>query len=104
MVQAKSGDSLCDEKDFRPDIIKIDVEGYELACLRGLKRTLSLQRPTLCLEIHPLFIEELGETVSGLTAMLAELGYLLFGLDGQKIDNVEVESLRNVTRLVAKPA
>jgi FkbM family methyltransferase len=35
-----------------PDAVKIDVEGHELAVLRGAERTLREHRPLLVLEVH----------------------------------------------------
>lgn len=35
-----------------PDAIKIDVEGHELAVLRGASRTIEMYRPLLVVEVH----------------------------------------------------
>jgi FkbM family methyltransferase len=35
-----------------PDVLKIDVEGAELAVLEGMRRTLDAHRPTLICELH----------------------------------------------------
>lgn len=36
---------------LRPDVIKLDVEGYELQALRGMANTLARHRPVIVLEI-----------------------------------------------------
>ena len=59
-VAARPLDAVCEERQFLPDLIKVDVEGCELRCLRGLKRTLLTQRPPVCLELHPALIHSLG--------------------------------------------
>jgi len=37
--------------DTRASAIKIDVEGHELACLRGLEKTISKTRPNIMIEV-----------------------------------------------------
>lgn len=54
-----------------PDFIKIDVEGAELAVLRGAQRTLVRCRPTLLIEVHP------QADHIALWTLLRELGYAL---------------------------
>jgi FkbM family methyltransferase len=41
-----------------PDFVKIDVEGMELAVLRGMRRVLETRRPALYLEMHGSTVEE----------------------------------------------
>lgn len=57
-----------------PDVIKIDVEGYELEVLRGLTRKAS----KICFECHEEELDKLEKTMS----YLSQLGYTEFGLIG----------------------
>jgi FkbM family methyltransferase len=53
MLQGMSGDEALKDSPA-PNVVKIDVEGHELAVLEGLQRTLS--NPAcrrVCLEVHP---------------------------------------------------
>lgn len=45
-------DDYCGANDLRPDAIKIDVEGGELAVLRGAESTLASARPVIFLSTH----------------------------------------------------
>jgi hypothetical protein len=45
----KTGDELLGDRDF--DFIKIDVEGMEIKCLRGLARLIERCRPILFVEV-----------------------------------------------------
>lgn len=47
-----SVDSYCEQNNISPDIMKIDVEGYEYNVLRGMKKTLKNCNPTIFIEIH----------------------------------------------------
>lgn len=40
-----------------PDFVKIDVEGYELQVLLGMKNILSTIKPSLLIELHPKYLE-----------------------------------------------
>jgi FkbM family methyltransferase len=52
VVPVVNGDDfLAQRQPQRPDLIKIDVEGYEKSVLRGLQRTLETARPTLIVEL-----------------------------------------------------
>jgi FkbM family methyltransferase len=56
---------LDDEIEGPVDLLKIDVEGYELHVLRGAKRLLET-KPHLQIEVHPGPIVDFGGTVEGL--------------------------------------
>jgi FkbM family methyltransferase len=54
-AQVVRGDRFVEAEDLRlPRAVKIDVEGYELAVIRGLSRTLAQpQCELVCCEVHP---------------------------------------------------
>jgi FkbM family methyltransferase len=54
-----------------PDLIKLDVEGAELECLRGASEILAHRRPTLICEIA-------GENAPEVGALLCAHGYTLY--------------------------
>lgn len=43
-------DTYCAEISKTPDLVKLDVEGHELAALQGLERTIALAQPFIILE------------------------------------------------------
>jgi FkbM family methyltransferase len=69
-VVAVTPDTLLDRSPA-PQVVKIDVEGAELLCLRGATRLLREVRPTLLCEVTEENAEEAG-------ALLRGHGYALF--------------------------
>jgi FkbM family methyltransferase len=58
-----------------PDLIKIDVEGYELAVLQGAKHLLESKHPALYLEMHGETMSEKRANVKALVTHLKSHGY-----------------------------
>lgn len=69
-VPAVTPDSLLDRSPA-PQVVKIDVEGAELLCLRGAARLLREIRPILLCEVT-------AENAEGVGALLRGHGYTLF--------------------------
>jgi FkbM family methyltransferase len=61
-VLATTIDDFCARERIDPDFIKIDVEGFELAALRGARETIRRRRGALALfvEMHPALWPVLG--------------------------------------------
>ena len=99
-TRAVTIDQLADQ--FGPPThIKIDVEGYEAAVVRGAKRTLTRLAPLLFLELHNEMIRSEGGDPSGVLEDLAEMGYEMFSVDSVKIKRSAI--LRKpICRLVGK--
>lgn len=68
-------DEFCARARARPDLIKIDVEGAELAALRGARETIRACRGALALfvELHPSLWVSAGVTREAIEAELAAL-------------------------------
>jgi FkbM family methyltransferase len=68
------------ERIARVALVKIDVEGWELAVLRGAGHVLNMLRPVIVFEFDPAYVERAGGTAAELTAVLLGAGYALFAL------------------------
>ena len=60
------------------ELITIDVEGYEMAVLRGATKYLRKYRPVLYVEANAVALSRTGSTVEDLAAQLRDRGYVLY--------------------------
>jgi FkbM family methyltransferase len=75
-VVTVSLDDWCGNDPQRvPGAIKIDVEGHELAVLRGARKILRTYRPAMVMECHAASWDELGVSRDELAAEIEAIGY-----------------------------
>jgi FkbM family methyltransferase len=84
-IQTYSGDDLIFKKKYpMPDIIKIDVEGFEYEVLYGLKKTLKKYHPTIFFE-HCLYrIKERMHSKKTVIEFLKKFNYVIYNLKDKK--------------------
>jgi FkbM family methyltransferase len=70
-----TGDSLCEQLGFLPDVIKIDVEGHEVKAIRGLAAIIHRAKPRLFIELHPQRIEREHDNLEEVLCWLEKEGY-----------------------------
>lgn len=58
-----------------PDLIKIDIEGWELEALRGARALIEAHRPALYLEMHGETVREKKSKVAAIVDFLTAMGY-----------------------------
>jgi FkbM family methyltransferase len=78
--------------DARLDLLKIDVEGYEEAVLRGAERIMSdaQRRPrAIYVEVHPYAWPEQRTTSASLLTLLRGWGYSVVFLSGAPVREIE---------------
>lgn len=93
-------DNFIKEFSFNPDIIKIDVEGFELNVLRGGLGYLSKNNPLLFLELHGEWLERYGGSIKDLIHLLKNLNYRFYHLNGTLIKQPDVELMKMGYRLL----
>jgi len=98
-----SVDDLCAGRGFRPDAVKIDVEGFEHAVLVGAREVLDRDRPVLSLEVHPERLAELGSSTRAVAELLAACRYRASALDGRPLDLGRLTAREGVFRILCLP-
>jgi len=81
-------DEFYNNSEVLPDVIKIDVEGYDYNALIGAKNTLINHKPMLFLEIHKLHLRLYNNNVRDIYDFLNEVGYTLYNIRKEKIDKI----------------
>ena len=77
-------DLLHDEGDPAIDLMKLDVEGAELALLRGAARTIENSRPLIFGEFHAKLMPRQGGTFVDVMKLLAPFGYRVLARAGPR--------------------
>jgi FkbM family methyltransferase len=98
-IQTKTGDALCCSENFRPDVIKIDVEGHEIKVLKGLAETIKETLPLIFLEVHPRRILEEGDSLRFLASFFDELDYTAQFNSGEPFQLSRFQDLQSTERL-----
>jgi len=96
----------------RVDVIKLDIEGNELAALRGAEQTLRTFRPCLVFEVNPYWLRKMGASPPELLSYLRSLSYDVRQMTsvptrrGRTVSPEETESMASEewTNLVAFPS
>jgi FkbM family methyltransferase len=83
LVTVTTIDAFCASQSLVPNIIKIDIEGFELHALRGTRQTLARRRPIVVTEMHPMNWPEIGVTAAQIEQLLNEINYRPRPLEGQ---------------------
>ena len=85
-VGVVSIDQFCSERGLMPQVIKIDVEGAELAVLRGARSTIGAAGPGLQLfvEMHPHLWTELGMSAEDVRRECEAQNLVAERLDGRR--------------------
>lgn len=102
-VEVETIDDLVGPDQPGPVVMKIDVEGHELAALRGATQTLQRYAPPIVLELNPHTTEAAGYSIAELVDFLYDQGYAISDYDSfpevQERSLVDVERMRNVVAM-----
>ncbi len=103
VVPTKRLDEYLEEKEIRPNFIKIDVEGYEFPVLKGASRFFEKQKsnlPPILVEITPRVYKDLGMDISKLEDYMSSWGYESYTAFGK--DRVDIKQLDCQTDILFK--
>jgi FkbM family methyltransferase len=81
-VPAISVDELAARGEIRRPVklAKIDVEGFEVSVIDGMRAVIAEDRPRLIVEVNPPLLRPLGQTPRDLFSRIEQHGYRIFGI------------------------
>ncbi len=82
-VTVTTVDAFCAAGNAPPDVLLIDIEGFEIEALRGARATILSHRPLIVVEMHPNVWASANTTLASAEALLAELRLRPVALSGQ---------------------
>ena len=77
-------DKITESLGLSPNMVKIDVEGYEFEALKGMTKTLVKHRPLVLMEVSRQWLAKQGETPADIYNFMQDLGYNAFSV---RLDN-----------------
>ena len=102
-AECVSLDDECERLGFAPDLLKIDVEGYESEVLQGAEKLLVEDSPIICLEVHLAYLEKRGIEPAEILRTLERKGYVIRSLEGKRVSPEKaVNSVRQIIRVVCR--
>lgn len=109
-IKSTSLDNYSEEKEIRPDLIKIDVEGKEVEVIKGAKNTIQKSKPKMIIELHPNYLKEASEGMDFLFSFLERKEYEVWKIkdfreERAKSEKIELEDFRpsRNTSILAQP-
>ena len=97
-------DSFCNENNLFPDLIKIDVEGYEFEVIKGAQAVLEQFSPVILLELHLSYLDRRGIFPDKILTLLSDRGYQILDIQKKPISFSKINSsIRPTIHLIANP-
>ena len=81
----------------RVDFIKMDIEGSEVAALRGMQATIATSRPVIFCESNGHMLNVFGETPQTLKQALVDFGYSLFLVEPDSLVPASAQDVQGCT-------
>jgi FkbM family methyltransferase len=84
VVPVTSLDAWCAANNMYPDVLLLDIEGFEIEALRGARGTIARTKPLIVVEMHPNVWRTSNASRQAVETLLVELRLRPVALSGQK--------------------
>jgi FkbM family methyltransferase len=84
VVPLTSIDTWCREHEVWPDVLLLDIEGFEIEALRGAREAIARNKPVLVVEMHPNVWHTSNASRPEAETLFGELGLRAVPLSGQR--------------------
>jgi FkbM family methyltransferase len=78
-------DTYAEDNDYKVDMMKIDVEGFEMSVIEGAEKVIARFQPTIVIELLRKWMKPFGHTPQDVLNYLSKLGYLCFEIGEEKL-------------------
>ncbi len=98
-IRSDSLDNLLYNRD-KIDLIKIDVQGWEIKCVLGMKKIIDQNSPTLIIEYWPKGLKDSGFEPQELLTVLHRKKYKIYVLDEVKMVTSFIKSISELNKYI----
>jgi hypothetical protein len=85
-------------------VIKIDVEGFEYAVLKGLQKTISKQKPVIFFEFDTNYIARNNSSALDFDNFFHSIGYVLYAIEKSTLTPIHsLNSIKGMKEICANP-
>ena len=83
-------DSFANLNKYQVDIMKIDVEGFEMSVIEGAANVINTFRPTIVIELLRKWMKPFGYSPQDVLQFLIGLGYVCFEIGDKNLRRIKV--------------
>ena len=89
-VEIMKLDTFADLNEYQVDIMKIDVEGFEMSVIEGAANVISTFQPTIVIELLRKWMKPFGYSPQDVLHFLVSLGYVCFEIRDKDLNMIQV--------------